>query len=320
MTPLSFSMLRILSDGKFHSGEEIAKTLGVSRSSAWNAAKSIEEAGLALFRVKGRGYRLEKAFEWLDRGKIVRMLGRHPLDIEILDEIDSTNSELLKRNGPHGKVVAAELQTMGRGRMGKPWVGEPGGSLTFSLAWKFDRGAGFLSGLSLAVGIALARAMKDCGIEGIKLKWPNDVLYNFHKLAGTLIEVKGDMLGPTLAVIGIGINFSLSDKAKESIDQAVIGIESMPVDNPGRNRLLSAILARLCDVLEIFEKSGFSPFKEEWSCLNAYDSKPVRVKLPSGKVEEGTLFGLSDNGEILIDSKHGRLAFASGEVSLRGIS
>ena len=316
MTPLSFSMLRILSDSRFHSGEDIAKRLGVSRSSVWNAAQSIEDTGIDLSRVKGRGYRLEKPIEWLDPEERPASCA---FDVEIMDMIDSTNSELLRRNGPHGKVIAAELQTMGRGRMGRSWLGEPGGSLTFSLAWKFDRGAGFLSGLSLAVGIALARAMTDCGIEGIRLKWPNDVLYNFHKLAGILIEVKGDMLGPTLAVIGIGINFSLSDKTKQHIDQAVIGLSSMPT-NPGRNRLFFAVLARLFDVLTQFEKSGFAPFKEEWSRLNAYDMKPVKVRLPSGKIEEGSMAGVSDRGEILIDSDQGRIAFASGEVSLRGIS
>ncbi len=309
-------MLRILSDGRFHSGENIAKALGVSRSSIWNAAKSIEDAGIDLSRVKGRGYRLEKPMEWLDRESLPSTCA---FDVEIVDTIDSTNSELLRRNGPHGKVIAAEMQSMGRGRMGRSWLGEPGGSLTFSLAWKFDRGAGFLSGLSLAVGIALARAMMDCGIEGIRLKWPNDVLYNFHKLAGILIEVKGDMLGPTLAVIGIGINFSLSEKTKQHIDQAVIGLSSMPVANPGRNRLFHAVLSRLFDVLGQFEKSGFAPFKEEWLRLNAYDNKPVRLKLPSGKIEEGHVAGVSDRGEILIDSDQGTIAFASGEVSLRGM-
>ena len=322
MTPLSFSVLRILSDCRFHSGEDIAQTLGVSRASICNAAKSMAAANLTLDRVRGRGYRLSRPFEWLDRDSVMEMLAEKAsrFDIAIRDSVDSTNSELLRENGPHARVLAAEMQTMGRGRMGRSWLSEPGGSLTFSLAWKFDRGAGFLSGLSLAVGIALARAMASCGIEGIRLKWPNDVLYQFHKVAGILIEVKGDMLGPTLAVIGMGINFRLSGAVRENIDQAVTGIDSIPGKSPGRNKLLAAILAELSDILETFEERGFEAFRQEWCDRHAYHMKQVRMKLPSGKTEEGRVVGVSEKGEILIESSRGRLAFASGEVSLRGIS
>ena len=322
MTPLSFSVLRILSDCRFHSGEDIAQTLGVSRASVCNAAKSMAASNLTLDRVRGRGYRLNRPFEWLDRNSVTEMLAEKAgrFNIEIRDSVDSTNSELLRENGPHGRVLAAEMQTMGRGRMGRSWLSEPGGALTFSLAWKFDRGAGFLSGLSLAVGIALARAMASCGIESIRLKWPNDVLYQFHKVAGILIEVKGDMLGPTLAVIGMGINFRLSKAIKENIDQAVTGIDSIPGKNPGRNKLLAAVLAELSDILETFEERGFEAFRQEWCDRHAYHMKPVRLKLPSGKTEEGRVVGVSEKGEILIESSRGKLAFASGEVSLRGIA
>ena len=321
MNRLSFSALRILSDCRFHSGEDMAQALGVSRASICNAAKSMAASHLSIDRVRGRGYRLNRPFEWLDRDAVMALTGKAGrFDIEIRDSVDSTNSALLRENGPHGKVLVAEMQTMGRGRMGRSWLSEPGGSLTFSLAWKFDRGAGFLSGLSLAVGIALARAMASCGIESIRLKWPNDVLYQFHKVAGILIEVKGDMLGPTLAVIGMGINFRLSKAIKENIDQAVTGIDSIPGKNPGRNKLLAAVLAELSDILETFEERGFEAFRQEWCDRHAYHMKPVRLKLPSGKTEEGRVVGVSETGEILIESSRGRLAFASGEVSLRGIA
>lgn len=318
MTPLAFSMLRILSDNRFHSGEDIAKSLDVSRASLCNAAKTVEASGIALDRIRGRGYRMNRAFEWLDGEAVSKMLGDKGFDIEIRDSVDSTSSELMRSNGPHGKVLAAELQTGGRGRMGRAWMAEPGGSLTFSVAWKFERGASFLSGLALATGLALARAMQDCGLEGIALKWPNDLLYGFRKLAGILIEVKGDMLGPTFVVIGIGINFSLSEKTKEHIDQAVTCIDALPFADPGRNRLFAAILAELADVLEKFGKEGFAPFREEWSGYHAYHMRRARLRLPSGKTEEGMVCGVSEAGEILLDTDRGRLAFASGDVSLRG--
>ncbi len=319
MTPLAFSMLRLLSDRRFHSGEDIAKSLDVSRASLSNAARSMQSCGITLDRVRGRGYRMNRDFEWLDRDAVVGMMGekcRH-FDIEIRDCIDSTSSELLRTNPPHGKVLAAELQTGGRGRMGRTWFAEPGRSLTFSAAWKFDQGAGFLSGLGLATGLSLVRAMKACGIGDIELKWPNDLLHRHRKLAGILIEVRGDMLGPSHVVIGIGINFSLSETMKERIDQAVVSIDSLPFTNPGRNRLFAAILCELSDMLEIFGKEGFAPFREEWSASHACHGKPVRIRLPSGKILEGRVCGVNEKGEILLEDGQ---SFSSGEVSLRGKS
>ncbi|HQT26426.1 MAG TPA: biotin--[acetyl-CoA-carboxylase] ligase [Burkholderiales bacterium] len=310
-------MLRVLSDRRFHSGEDIAKMLDVSRASLSNAAKSMASCGIELDRIRGRGYRLNREFEWLDRDSVLGMMDEKggQFDIEIRDSIDSTSSELLRTNAPHGRVLAAELQTDGRGRMGRAWLAEPGRSLTFSAAWKFDRGAGSLSGLGLATGLALVRAMKACGIDDVELKWPNDLLHRHRKLAGILIELKGDMLGPSHVVIGIGINFSLSDRMKESIDQAVTCIDSLPFMNPGRNRLFAAILSELRTVLETFGSEGFSPFREEWSECHAYHSKQVRLRLPSGKIAEGLVCGVNENGEILLDTG---LSFSSGEVSLRG--
>ena len=319
MTPLAFSMLRILSDGQFHSGEDIAKGLDVSRASLCNAAKAIEAAGIELDRIRGRGYRMNRPFEWMEREACMEKLGNKGFDIEIRDVVDSTNSELLRTNAPHRKVLAAELQTCGRGRMGRKWEAELGGSLTFSIAWQFDRGAGFLSGLGLATSLALKRAMQACGIE-IFIKWPNDLLHQFRKLGGILIEVKGDMLGPTFVVIGIGVNFSLSEKARESIDQAVTCIDAISACKPGRNRLFVAILSELHDILEQFEREGFIPFREEWSECHVYQGKPVRLRLPSGKMEEGRVIGVNERGEILLETGKGQLSFASGEVSLRGMA
>lgn len=311
-------MLHILSDSRFHSGEDIAKTLGVSRASICNAAKILDDAGLDLDRIRGRGYRLAKCIAWLDMDRILSLSGHIPFDIEIRNIIDSTNSELLRSNGSHGRILAAEMQTSGRGRMGRSWHSAPGGSLAFSASWRFERGAGQLSGLSLAIGVALIRAMKACGIESICLKWPNDVLFNFQKLAGILIEVKGDMLGPTATVIGIGINFRISDRIRDQIDQAVTDIESITGGKTDRNALFAAILRELADALNEFETCGFAPFREEWTRCHAYHMKPVRLRLPSGKIVEGVVTGVSEKGEILLGGGHGQQVFSSGEISLRG--
>ena len=312
MNPAAFSLLRILSDGEFHSGEAAAKMLGLSRASVCNAADAIEASGLDLFRVRGKGYRLPSKLEWLEAPEIP------PFQVEIVDTIDSTNSELSRRNAPHGRVIAAEMQSAGRGRMGRSWHGAPCSSLTFSLCWRFEKGASHLSGLGPAVSLALARAMQSMGIEGIRIKWPNDLIHNFRKLSGILIEVKVDMLGPTHAVIGIGINLRLPAKTREDIDQAVTDLAS--IASCGRNELFRSVLAELSLLLPEFEREGFAPLSEEWNRLHAYHGKEVRLLHPSGRIEEGRVDGIGAGGELHVLTSQGRKIFSAGEISLRGKS
>ena len=166
--------------------------------------------------------------------------------IEVVDEIASTSTELLlrrvQRKDIHASVLAAEWQTAGRGRRGRKWTAVAGGSLTFSLGWRFDQGAGYLAGLSLAVGVAVIRALEAEGLPGVELKWPNDLIYRHMKVGGILVELNGDALGPSSVVVGVGLNVRLPATAKHDIDQpvsdltAVAGRGAAPID---RNRLLA---------------------------------------------------------------------------------
>src|SRR5260370_932505 len=147
-------------------------------------------AGRLLFAAppqRGRGYRLQDALPFLARDAIVRALGpqKGALAIEIADVLDSTSSELARRaahGDMHRVLLAAECQTAGRGRRGRGWTSVIGGSLTFSLGWRFEQGAGYLSALPLAVGLALAEALEAEGFADIELKWPNDLLHDGPKL------------------------------------------------------------------------------------------------------------------------------------------
>ena len=207
LSPLTFRTLRLLADGEFHSGEALARTLRVSRTTVWKALQGLEEWGVTLFKVHGRGYRLVTPVDWLDVQQINRHLGAHQeeLQVHVVDTVDSTNSLLLaeaQAGAPSGLAVAAELQTRGRGRRGRGWHTGLGDALTFSLLWRFRQGVGALHGLSLAVSVALVRALRALGATEAMVKWPNDVLWRQHKLAGVLIEVQGGAAGPSAAVIG----------------------------------------------------------------------------------------------------------------------
>ena len=180
LTPLGFSLLRQLADGAFHSGEDLAATVGLTRARVSQLLKQAETAGLSLERVRGLGYRLTAAPDFLSADEIRRALrefaekgGTFPLlDVEVVDQIGSTSTELLRRGQRrdiHAAVLAAEWQTAGRGRRGKPWTSVAGGSLTFSLGWRYEQGAGFLAGLSLAVGVAVVRALEAEGLAGVEL-------------------------------------------------------------------------------------------------------------------------------------------------------
>jgi BirA family transcriptional regulator, biotin operon repressor / biotin---[acetyl-CoA-carboxylase] ligase len=322
MKSLTFAVLRLLADGEFHSGEDLAHKLDISRASICNALKEVDKAGLNLFKIRGRGYRLAEPLQWLDTTKIASALrvqaGR--FNLELIDCADSTNTLLMQKaalGAVHGSVIAAELQKHGRGRRGRSWHADLGGALTFSLLWRFNQGMGFLSGLSLAVGVALLRALKSLGVDSMTLKWPNDVLHHNCKLAGILIEAQGDVLGPSFAVIGIGINLKLSERTRELIGQPATDLYSITGVMPERNLVLGCVLGNLAQVLDIFTARGFGGLREEWVEHHAYHNKNVRIMLPDNAAEEGMVTGVDNEGALLIKTRGGERRYSTGEISLR---
>ncbi len=331
LTPLGFSLLRQLADGEFHSGEDLAAKVGLTRARVSQVLKDAGTAGLALERVKGRGYRLLEAPEFLDAKKVRTRLVEFaeargmpvPGPVEVVDQIESTSSELMRRaqrRDVHRVALAAEWQSAGRGRRGRAWTAIAGGSLTFSLGWKFEQGAGFLAGLSLAVGVAVVRALEAQGFKDVALKWPNDLIHRHLKVGGILIELNGDALGPTTTVIGVGLNVRIPATARKDIpvpvtDLATIaGRRAPPVD---RNRLLAALLAELAAVLDLYSKEGFAPFAAEWQHRHAYQGKAVRLLLPDGATVTGKVAGVDASGALVLADGPRRARFLSGEITLR---
>jgi BirA family biotin operon repressor/biotin-[acetyl-CoA-carboxylase] ligase len=323
LSPLGFALLRRLSDGQLHSGEALAAAIGVTRARVSQILRASEAAGFTLERVRGAGYRLVDPVPFLDRDAIVAALGANAqrLKIEVADSVDSTNTELLRRAARQPvdhQVLVAEWQTAGRGRRGRKWTAVAGGSLTFSLGWRFEQGAAFLAGLSLAVGVALCRALDAAGFKDVQLKWPNDLVHRRGKIGGILIEISGDALGPALAIIGVGLNVRLPKSARHDIAQPVTDLAAIDRERAlDRNRLLAFILAELCALLERYAREGFAPFVAEWQRRHALQKKPVRVLLPDGSVAAGDVVGVDASGALVLDQRGRRVRFISGEVSLR---
>jgi len=322
MNTVSFGVLRALADGAFHSGTQLAQTLGVTRGTVWNSVRELESTGLAIYRVRGRGYRLAAPVSMLDRAAILSHAGAHAarFQVEICDVIDSTNTRLMQRaaaGAPSGTVLACELQLGGRGRMGRVWQSELAGALTFSVLWRFDQGASALAGLSLAVAVALVRALAKLGVTNVELKWPNDVLANGAKLAGILIEMQGDALGPSTVVIGIGLNVSLSPVTRANIGQPAADLSTLCDTVPDRSTVLGTVLAELAVVLDVFTEHGFAALRSEWMRVHAYQDEHVVITLPSGFTEQGIARGVAGDGALLVETGGAIRHVHSAEVQVR---
>jgi BirA family biotin operon repressor/biotin-[acetyl-CoA-carboxylase] ligase len=318
-------VLRMLADGEFHSGEVIARALGVSRGTVSNAVRALAAAGLDIYSVKARGYRLSRPLLLLDADAILQHAARAAprFSVEVIEIADSTNTLLLERAAARardGTVLIAEWQRRGRGRMDRAWHAALGSAITFSLLWRFSTGASALAGLSLAVGVALTRALSKLGVPGVQLKWPNDVLWRDRKLAGVLIEMQGDALGPSTVVIGIGVNVRLSDALRDRIDQPVADLETACGEVVDRNVAVGFILAELAAVLDTFSSAGFAPFRDEWVAKHAFEGKHVNVTVPGGRDHAGVVRGVDDDGALLLETGGATRRFHSAELSVRKAS
>ena len=322
MNPQLLDVVRAFSHEQFRSGEEVARGLRISRASVHNAVHEAESLGLRIQAVRGRGYRLAHPVTWLDAvwlGKSMMPLGVH---IQLLPVLDSTNAQLMRQaqaGAAHKSLLAAEWQSKGRGRRGRTWLTGLGGGLMFSLLWRFNRSAGELSGLSLVVGLGLAQALRDLGLARASVKWPNDILVDGAKLAGVLIELTGDMLGPNAAIIGVGINVLGVASQGFELGQAVTDLsEHLPVGRLDRNDLLLKVVSRLSGLLTRFDVEGFAPFLRDWEAMHAHQGQTVYLFTAMGERIAGQAIGVDEDGALLLATQAGLRRFHSGEVSLRG--
>lgn len=251
----------------------------------------------------------------LELAALSRELGAQArrFDADLLPVCDSTNAVLLARaeaGAPSGSVVIAATQTAGRGRRGRTWISAPGDSLTFSLLWRFPAGTVPL-GLSLAAGVAVARALAKISADRTTLKWPNDVLKNDRKLAGILVEL---VPGQThAAVIGIGVNLRLPATLPAEVRDTAAALD-LPVDV---NVLLATMLVELRTVLDNFAGTGFPGLRDDWMARHAYQDAAVRLLSDFASPREGICRGVDVDGALLFESEGKVERILSGEISLR---
>ena len=252
-TPLH--LVHILSDGEFHSGEQLGNELGMSRAAVNKHIQTIREWGLDIFTIPGKGYSLPAPIQLLDKEKIIENLPEG--NITVLSVIDSTNQYLLDRISElkSGDACVAEYQHAGRGRRGRQWVSPFGANLYLSMFWRLEQGPAAAMGLSLVIGIVMAEVLQQLGAADVRVKWPNDLYLQDRKLAGILVELTGKTGDAAQLVIGAGINLAMRESNSQAINQGWINLQEAGVVID-RNQLSAMLLRHLRQALREFEVEG----------------------------------------------------------------
>lgn len=308
------------------SGAALARAAGQTRAAVWKHVRALRAAGVRIRVQPGRGYALERPLELLDAGTILASLdtgeGEALAGLECLEvawSLDSTNSELLRRETPASGAAAllAERQTGGRGRRGRAWASPLAANLYLSLARRFGGGLARLPGLSLVAGVASAEALHALGFESVRLKWPNDLVVSGRKLGGLLVEGGGEAGGPARAVIGLGLNVAMPADAAAGIEQPWIDLETMAGGQaPSRNAVAAALLSHLVPALARFDQVGLAPFLARYGRLDALAGREVLVHAHDGD-HPGVALGLAEDGGLRVRIDAGEQVVHAGEVSVR---
>ncbi len=343
-------LIDALAPGEWQSGEALAAEAGVTRAALAKRVTHLREWGLQVDAEAGRGYRLAQSLQRLDAARIRAALPASARDrlrgLEVLARTDSTNQRLLEADAAQDpQALFAELQTAGRGRRGREWRSPFGANLYLSLGWSFPAWPPQLSALSLAVGVACARALRHAGLHQVMLKWPNDLRVGDDKLGGILIEQRGEAGGACRVVIGIGINVSMSAEQAGALGQPWTSLQAAlastrnstqttfapsesPRDSCAHRRAerecrvrraaqcAASLLAELVNALTEFESAGFASFVADWSTLDATANQPVRIE-GGGEPLQGIARGVDAQGALIVEAQGRRHHVHAGEVSLR---
>ncbi len=305
------------------SGTAIGEALGISRMAVQKRVQALIANGLPITAVSGKGYALAKGINLLSDERIARHLSSELCEsIEVLQSIESTNSHLLSQEILSGraKICVAESQSAGRGRRGNDWQSAPYRNVMLSLSWGFDHWPETITGLGLAVSLVLTKTINERYGLDVKIKWPNDLMVGYDKLAGILIDVAGESSGSCNVVVGVGLNVHQPDWSPKSSAYRWVDMQSLvsgTSEEIDRNELIGLVAHGLSSMFAEFAQSGFAPMVEDWNALSSYRSKRVRVGSPDEYIE-GVMVGVDDVGALLICDHEDKLhRFVDSNMSVR---
>jgi len=324
MTTERTRLLRALSTTKPASITSLALETGISEAAVEKHLADLQLEGLQ-FRVANQsGYQLAFAVDPIDEAQLKGALaaGGFPFveRVTLLDTVGSTNDWLTRRAAAgdmHGRACITEFQSAGRGRRGRSWQGGPYRHLMLSLGWCFQREAAALAGLSLSIGLALARELRQLGGRNIGLKWPNDLLCPAGKLGGILVDLIPQANAGSYAVVGVGINLDDSGLVGMAAGQRVTDLAAQ-LDGPlpQRSELAASVLTWLAQALARFDQLGFAGDQAEWNTLDVFAGKKISAVVEGEKVS-GCGDGADATGCYRVRRDDGSIAtLIAGEVSL----
>ena len=346
-------IVRTLADGRSRRRRDLARACAMDETALDDALERLSRLGVALAVEQGT-VALPCPVDLLDPERILRSVPRlRPEAVHVRFSVDSTNTVLagrLRDGAAAPELCTAEIQTAGRGRYGRRWISGLGQSLVLSVSWRFTTRSSGLSGLSLAVGVALAETLEAGGFRRVMLKWPNDLVIGDRKLAGILVEVSGDRWrgrsaiphsgiadatasagdgrGPGLfqvsypqpgsaaCVVGVGFNLDLAKADSGRIDQPWTDFAQAFGRTPARNALASRAANAILDVCEQYRDHGLVPFVARWERLDALRGRPVQV-LSAEEPIAGVARGIEAGGALLVEHAAGVTRCEAGEVRVR---
>ena len=312
------TLISILADGEFHSGEQLGEQLGMSRAAINKHIQTLRDWGVDVFTVPGKGYSLPDPIQLLNEELIKSQIETG--SVAVLPVIDSTNQYLLDRieSLQSGDACIAEYQQAGRGRRGRQWFSPFGANLYLSMFWRLEQGPAAAVGLSLVIGIVMAEVLRELGAENVRVKWPNDLYLNDRKLAGILVELTGKTGDAAQIVIGAGINLAMRNVATDVINQSWINLQEAGI-NIDRNALAIRIIKELRKALYLFEDQGLIPFLPRWELLDNFINRQVRLIIGDKEIH-GISRGINEQGGLLLEQDGVIKPWVGGEISLRGIN
>lgn len=312
---IPLTLISILADGEFHSGEQLGESLGMSRAGINKHIQTLRDWGVDVFTVPGKGYSLPEPIQLLDETFIRREVEQG--SVAVLPVIDSTNQYLLDRLAglQSGDACVAEYQQAGRGRRGRKWVSPFGANLYISMYWRLEQGPAAAIGLSLVIGIVMTEVLRDLGADQVRVKWPNDLYLNDRKLAGILVELTGKTGDAAQIVIGAGVNLAMRNAQAGDINQGWINLQEAGV-RIDRNVLAARLITELRSALHCFEQEGLTPFLARWEVLDNFINRPVKLIIGEKEIF-GISRGIDSQGALLLEQDGVVKPWVGGEISLR---
>jgi BirA family biotin operon repressor/biotin-[acetyl-CoA-carboxylase] ligase len=293
------------------SGEEISRTLRISRTAVWKHIQYLRESGYHIESSSRHGHKLISGGNIISEYEITRNLRSEVFgcrEIHIFEETDSTNIQAFRiasLRAPEGSIVIADTQTGGKGRLGRRWISPPRKNLYLSLIIRPQIKISSAPKITLVTAVALSDTLDETGAKGHTIKWPNDILYDGRKLSGILTEMKGDCDSIDFIIIGIGVNLnSTPEDYPDDIKNTAVSVKDITGKEADRVKFLTLFLMHFEKYYTSFLKGQFPEILEKWKIKSSIINRKIKVS-NFDETFTGTVTGITPDGNLIVSTAEG---------------